>query len=121
MKDFFTTPELIDVPNEDERGKVSLEGDALVAVLRSMWNNLAVSSPHIEPIRDQKISTHQRTSCEKLQAAASRLRLSVASQWEMYLSECERRLERKFDSEIMCNKFATWMADRAVTLNRSPV
>ncbi|MCL2103606.1 MAG: hypothetical protein FWH21_00905 [Kiritimatiellaeota bacterium] len=115
---FFKAPELSGLPPRDERPKVTLEGDALASAMRSVWDTRAAASPHIEPVKDPKITTHQRSNCEKMQSAAVRLGMNALSQWEVYISERERNLERTFDSEIMATKFSAWLADRVVNMSR---
>jgi len=118
--DFFVKPGLSGLPPKDDRPKVLLEGDALVAAMCSVWNNLAASSAHIEPKRDPKITTAHKTLCERHQKAAARLGFNALSQWEVYISENERRLDRVFDRELATERFAHWMAEKAINLNRSP-
>ena len=118
---FFDMPALPVPPEGGGQTAAPLTDDALVSAMRLAWNNLAASSPWVKPKTEDKISSHQKTHCGKHRDAAGRLGLGVLSQWDIYLSENERRLQREFDAEIMSSGFAVWMANRAVDLNRSGV
>ena len=119
--DFFKRQELSGLPPKDEREKVALDADGLVSAFCSTWNNLAVSSSRLEPIESLKITTARKTLCENHRKAANRLGLNVLSQWEIYLSEEERNIDRLFDREIMLSRFDNWMATRLINLSRSTV
>ena len=121
MSNFFDAPKLSGLPDKDTRDNAPLKDDALVSAMRSTWNNLAVSSTCIKPVQEGKITTPQLTHCEKFRNAAHRVGFNVLSQWQVYISECERKLEHEFDREILTNKFLIWMGNRAVEFGRSGV